>query len=362
MEIGGLKRSLQAAEELRRDLDTRITELEEHKSSSERTLNEALYDNHRMLLTLSRSLESITVLLTAGSVDGGGLAPSQAAAVSISGVSTEVFTLMSESGTTTTTTLTLFFFHAHLMFLCANVLFCAVSELRDVCASLDAACSALAQEHHALKSSAAQLWTALSSELQAMSFDEQQINAPQPPKSVLAAAIADTPSSSVRLLVQHNDALVHTVLQLFKSKISKLDSVVREQAVIKAALDVSIDEQLVKMDQMQLQIQTLTSANAASEQRHAVEVSCVVVYHLCDPGDHLPIRSQVSSLKHQCEQSRSEVDSSREEFQRVLSELTASHEEQSSRQIAFINAAMDQRLAEEQVTDDDDDDGHRCIA
>ena len=68
---------------------------------------------------------------------------------------------------------------------------------------------------------------------------------------------------------------------------------------------------------------------------------------------------QVLSLKHQCEQYRSQVDNSREEFQRVLSELTASNEEQSSRQIAFINAAMDQRLVEEQVTDDDD---RRCIA
>jgi len=68
---------------------------------------------------------------------------------------------------------------------------------------------------------------------------------------------------------------------------------------------------------------------------------------------------QVSSLKHQCEQYRSQIDNIREEFQRVLSELTASNEEQSSRQIAFINAAMDQRLVEEQVTDDED---RRCIA
>lgn len=101
MEVGGLKRSLQAAEELKQDLDTRITELEEYKGSSERTLSEALYDNHRMQLTLSRSLDSITVLLT-GSMDGGGLAPSQAAS-STSGVSTEVFTLMSGSGNASVT-------------------------------------------------------------------------------------------------------------------------------------------------------------------------------------------------------------------------------------------------------------------
>lgn len=101
MEVGGLKRSLQATEELKRDLDIRITVLEEYKSSSERTLNEALYDNHRMHLALSRSLESITVLLT-GSMDGGGLAPSQAT-LSTSGVSTEVFTLMRGSGNATVT-------------------------------------------------------------------------------------------------------------------------------------------------------------------------------------------------------------------------------------------------------------------
>ena len=150
----------------------------------------------------------------------------------------------------------------------------AVRELREVCASLDAACSGLAQEYHALKSSAAQLWTALSSELQAISCDEQQIHTP---KSTVAAAITDIPSS-VRLLVQQNDALVHKLLQLFKNKISKLDSVVREQAAIKVALDVSIDEQLIKMDEMRLQIQTLTSANAASEQCHTVEVNCAVVH------------------------------------------------------------------------------------
>lgn len=101
MEVGGLKRSLQAAEELKRELDTRITELEEYRSSSESILSEALYDNHRMQLTLSRSLESITVLLT-GSMDGEGLAPSQAAS-STRSVSTEVFTLMSGSGNATVT-------------------------------------------------------------------------------------------------------------------------------------------------------------------------------------------------------------------------------------------------------------------
>lgn len=145
----------------------------------------------------------------------------------------------------------------------------AVRELREVCASLDAACSGLAQEYHALKSSTAQLWTALSSELQAISCDEHQIHTP---KSVLTAVITDIPSS-VRLLVQQNDTIVHKLLQLFKNKILKLDSVVREQAATKVALDVSIDEQLMKLDEMRLQIQTLTSANAASEERHAVEVS-----------------------------------------------------------------------------------------
>lgn len=161
----------------------------------------------------------------------------------------------------------------------AVVLWVAVKELRDVCVSLDAACSGLAQEHHALKSSAAQLWTVLSSELLTISCDEQQIHAPPPHKSALAAAasIADIPSS-VRLLVQQNDALMLKLLQLFKNKISKLDSVVREHALAKAALDVSIEEQLMKMDKMQLQIQTMTSDNAASEQRHTVEVSSVGCY------------------------------------------------------------------------------------
>jgi hypothetical protein len=32
------------------------------------------------------------------------------------------------------------------------------------------------------------------------------------------------------------------------------------------------------MDEMRLQIQTLTSANVASEQCHAVEVNCAVVH------------------------------------------------------------------------------------
>jgi len=90
-----LKRSLQAAEELKRDLDKRIAELEEHKGSSLKTLNEVLYDNHRMKLVLSRSLESITCLLI--DRDGEGGVPLQTASSS-SDVSKEVFTLISESG------------------------------------------------------------------------------------------------------------------------------------------------------------------------------------------------------------------------------------------------------------------------
>jgi len=119
-----------------------------------------------------------------------------------------------------------------------------------------------------LKSSAAQLWNVLSLELQASSCGDQQINAPK------SATVANTDvPSSVRLLVQQNDVLVYKLLQIYKNKYAKLDSIAREHAAARAALDITIDEQLKTIDKMELQIHTITSANAASEQRHVVEVS-----------------------------------------------------------------------------------------